>query len=468
MGLQIKINGFQMDLAAKSKLSMELFNPYLMYDSIPLNAIKAPVFPDTPRNRQVFGWWEDPQSGGMNGEYNWQHFYNGELIREGYYYLKEAQEKKGYTGEFDDKMNRFFGDFQDKTLREIDFGTLPLVNTPTYEHLSMLAYCRPSIINSDFYGTNGASVSYTGRMNDYFAGVYVSNSPAVPAFFVNYIIKRIAQITGVTITGNFLTHNTWKYLLLINTQETPGALVDVNSHLPDMKLTDFFLEIRKIPNLKFEFSTIERTMKLNFWEDDLAQPAEIDWSNKAVNGQVKRPEVAPRIQLGYELDGGDGLMKDKPAIIQDYVGASTNGTFDNIAPLKSKFSTILKDDATNLGIIKQIGVSDLFSQSANKFSPRLAFWAGVDSLPRALPSLDGYSLYWTGPNGLAATSWKRTEAMRREQFYLVKSFVLNETDLAKLNFAKKIHYRGMNYLIGSLYDELPIKSAANCLLVGGC
>lgn len=45
MGLQVRINGFQMDLAAKAKLSMELFNPHLMYDSIPQNVIKAPVFP---------------------------------------------------------------------------------------------------------------------------------------------------------------------------------------------------------------------------------------------------------------------------------------------------------------------------------------------------------------------------------------------------------------------------------------
>lgn len=468
MGLQVRINGFQMDLAAKAKLSMELFNPHLMYDSIPQNVIKAPVFPDTPKNRQVFGWWDEPQSGGQTGYYTWQHIYNGELIREGFYYLKEAQEKKGYTGEFDDKLSRFFGDYQQKTLREIDFGTLPLVTTPTYSHLGMLAYCRPTIINSDFYGTNGASIGYTGRMNDYAAGVYVANSPAVPSFFVNYIIQRIAQITGVTITGNFMTHNTWKYLVLINTQETPGAVVNVNSHLPDMKITDFFLELRKIPNLKFEFSTTERAMKLDFWEDDLAQPAEIDWSDKAVNGVVKRPEIAPRLQIGYELDGGDGLMKDKPAIVQDYIGASTGGVYDNIAPLKSKFSTILKDDATNLGIMKQVGVSDLFSQSANKFSPRLAFWAGVDTMPRALPALDGRELYWTGPNGLVAKSWSRTEALRREQFYLVKSFVLNETDLAKLNFAKKIHYRGMNYLIGSLAADLPFNAPANTLLVGGC
>ncbi len=470
MSLEIRINGMLVDVASKSKLLMDLRNPHLIYEGIPENTIKAPVFPDSPRNRQVFGWWEEPQSGGRVPEYLWEHYYKGEFIRHGYYYLKEAAAKTGYTGDFNDKIDRFFGDFQYQKLTEIDFGTLPLVGSPTHSDLGLLAYCRPTIINEDFYGTNGASVSYSGKMNDYVSGAYLSNSPAVPMFFLPYIFKKIAQVTGTTIEGDFLTDNTWKNLLLYNTRTLDASTtITVNRHLPDMTLIDFLLELRKLPNLKFDFDAIEKKLKVNFWEDDLAQPAEIDWTNKAARYETKKTEVSPRLQLGYELDGGDGLMKDKPAVMADYISPTySNSVYDGIVPLKSKFSTILQDATTGLGIVKQVGISEQFAQSANKCSPRLAFWNGVVAdYPRALPSLNNTDLYWTGPNGLVAKSWKRTEEMRSQQFYLVKNFVLNEMDLARLDFAKKIHYQGMNYLIGQLSIENPINTAASCLLVGG-
>ncbi len=471
MALQIRLNGTQLELAPKSKLSMELINPHFMYDSIPQNVIKAPVFPASPRNREVMGWFEEPQSGGSVRNFLFEALYNGELIREGYYYLKEGHEQKGYTGDFDDKMTRFFGDYQELSLREIDFGTLPIAATPTYNDLGMLAYCRPTIINPDFYGTNGGVLDYTGKMNDYFAGGYIVNTPKVPMFFVAYIIKKIAQITGTTISGNFFTHNTWNKLILYNTYELGSAATDIkiSSHLPDMKLTTFFLELRKLPNLKFSFSTVERKMNIDFWEDDLLLPAITDWSSKTVHGETKRPETAPRIQLGYELDGGDGLMKDKPTIMQDYVSPSfANSVYDNIVALKSKFSTTLVDDATNLPIVKQVGISDYFAQSSNKFAPRLLFWNGFDTYPRALPKLNNIELYWNGANGLRAKCWSNTEALRAEQFYLAKQFVLNERDLATLDFSRKYHVNGMNYFIGSLSTELPMKGAVSCLLIGGC
>lgn len=470
MSLEIRINGQALDITPKSKLQMDLRNPHLTYDSIPENTVKAPVFPITPRNRQAFGFWDEAQSGGAVPEYLWEHFYNGELIKYGYYLLNEANNKSGYTGDFSDKISRFFGDYQDKPLTELDFGTLPLVGAATYSNIGMLAYCRPTIINPDFYGTNGATISYTGKMNDYAGSAYVANSPAVPMFFVSYILKRIAQITGTTIEGNFLTDATWNKLILYNTRSLDAlTTITVARHLPELSVVDFFLELRKLPNLQFDFNSVEKKLKINFWEDSLALEPVADWTSKAVRNETKRPEKAPRLQFGFELDGGDGLMKDKPAVMSDYVSPLySDSVYDGIAPLKMKFSTLLVDEATGLATSKQVGISENFAQTTAKFSARLLFWNGiVTGYPRALPTLNGKSLYLTGADGLAVKSWKRTEAMRNQQFYLIKSFVLNELDLAQLDFSRKIHYAGMNYLIGQISIENPVTAAANCLLVGG-
>jgi hypothetical protein len=113
-----------------------------------------------------------------------------------------------------------------------------------------------------------------------------------------------------------------------------------------------------------------------------------------------------------------------------------------------KLSTFLVDKETGLPIAKQTGVTTEFNQLNVSTAPRLLFWHGlVDDVPLALPELDGISLYLNGENGLAAKSWKHTEEMRKNMFYLKKGFNLSETDLALLDFSTPIHYNGLNYLI---------------------
>ncbi len=50
-------------------------------------------------------------------------------------------------------------------------------------------------------------------------------------------------------------------------------------------------------------------------------------------------------------------------------------------------------------------------------------------------------------------------------FYLKKGFVLSETDLARLDFTRSVHYRGLNYLVAHVAGELPATKEFTCLLV---
>jgi hypothetical protein len=165
------------------------------------------------------------------------------------------------------------------------------------------------------------------------------------------------------------------------------------------------------------------------------------------------------------VDSGDGLAKDRPGELADHLSDEVPGTRNGIAKLDLRFSTCLVDDATGLPIVRQEGQTSRFAQSAKPWAPRLLFWAGVvDGLPRALPTLNGKSLY---PAGLAAGAWAQTIANRARQFYLQKDFILTETDLAKLDFSKKIHVEGVDYLIAQLTVDVPIRGRAAALLIGG-
>jgi hypothetical protein len=462
----IRLNGQDVLIPAKQSVNYNLINPHMLYDSIPSSQAQIPTFPAVRQNRAIFDYYEEPQAGNYLPELLYQHFHNGDLIREGYFLLTEASQESGYKGAFSDKLGLFFGAYQTKNLREIDFGTvtptLPL--QPVNNVATQQAYCYPTVLNDFFYGANGAALSYSGKINNYVSGSYTAG-PKVPMFFATWILKQIAVRTGVVISGSFFTHPVWSKLILFNLHEAESDIITVANHLPPMSLVEFILELRKVPNLKFDFNSVEKSLKIDFWEDSLLQPTQIDWTAKATTGQNKTPESNTRMQLSMQMDGNDALTKDKPAFFADFISEETLGNRNGIAPINMKFSSLSMDAATGLPICKQEGQTSKLGQEAKTFAPRLLFWQGVSAgLPLSSPTLGGVSL---SPAGLAATSWKETIALRKRMFYLTKKFFLNEADLAKLDFSKKLHCEGVDYILAQVNASIPVRDLAECLMIGG-
>jgi len=470
----IRLNGYEVYVPPKQTIAYQLVNPHLLYDSIPSSQADIPVFPAVRTNRAIFDYWEEPQAGSFLPELHYEHFENGELIREGYLLLTEASSQSGYKGAFTDRLGLFFGDYQNLSLQEIDFGTIPLplpmLPEITGDSAADRICCFPTIVNESFYGTNGGAISYGGKVNDFLQtapdveGEYTA-SPTVPTFFVNWVLKQIALVTGTKITGSFLAHPVWDRLVLANLREVETATITVRNHLPAFSIVQFILELRKVANLKFSFNTVEKSLQIDFWEDCLTAPTTIDWSAKAVLGETKTPENNTRIQLSMAVDGNDALAKDKPPVLADFISEEVAGSRNGIAKLDLRFSTFLVDDTTGLAACKQEGQSTQFAQEAKPWAPRLLFWHGVTDLyPRALPTMAGISL---SPTSLAETCWKETIALRQRSFYLTKDFIINETDIAKLDFSKKYHVDGVDYIIAQLNVGVPVKGVATALLIGG-
>ncbi|MCE7061253.1 hypothetical protein [Dyadobacter sp. CY343] len=473
----IRLNGFEVYVPARQSIAYQLLNPHLLYDQIPSSQADIPIFPAVRTNRAVFNYWEEPQAGSYLPEMHYAHFENGELIKEGFYLLTEASFDTGYKGAFTDKLGLFFGKFQNVSLQQIDFGTLPLTAPVLPEMVDELATdgiakicCFPTIVNESFYGANGGAISYGGRINDFLqtdpeaSGSYI-DSPVVPQFFANWILKRIAQVTGTKIIGSFLTHPVWSKLILANLREVETEDIVVKNHLPAFSVVQFIMELRKIANLKFDFNSVEKTLRIDFWEDSLQSVTKFDWSEKATYGEPKTPENNTRLQLRMVVDGNDAMAKDKPAELADYLSEEVQGTRNGIATLDFRFSTMLIDPLTGLAVCKQEGQTSQFAQDAKPWGPRLLFWHGVvDLYPRALPTLEGISLF---PASLATTSWKETIALRKRSFYLRKDFTITETDIAKLDFSAKYHINGVDYIIAQLNVGVPIRGVATALLIGG-
>ena len=468
MALDTRIDGLSADLPEGASLDLVLNNPHFDFAKMAGAVVALPPFPLTRRNQFLFGYWEQPQAGNILARKRLEQYYNGHLIREALLVLTEAG-PNGYTGAMVENLGEFFGDWQTRLLPDLTLGT---VLTPAALPAAGIALdgqtalVFPTILNPDFYGTNGGAISYTGKVNEFTGGAYTASGPKVPMVMLRWLLQTIAMATNTTIDGAFLDHPAYSQLLLYNTRALDNSpTIDVAKHLPELTVVDLLLELRKLFNLRLTFDLPNRKLTIGFWADALRQPAVLDWSSKAVGRPVKTPETNTRLQLGYELDGGDALMKDKPPVLADYVSPGT-GT---IAPLKSRISTLLIDDATGMVRAAQPGVTAQFGQGSNGFGPRLLFWNGlIAGQPDASPSKGEYSLYWNGQgysDGLYQNHWREMEAMRAGQFYAKQQFYLSETDLAQLDFGQKVHSNGVDYFVLSVNVSLPITKPAECLLV---
>ncbi|WP_031527016.1 hypothetical protein [Dyadobacter crusticola] len=474
MYTDIRIDGESLDLGEAPKLPVNLVNPHLTYEQIPNSVANIPNIPFSVRNQRIFEYAEMPQAGNDLYSYLCEVINNGAIVYKGNAYVKESDPQTGYALDATDDLGRFFGLFSDLPLTELDLGTveLPPVLTADLMMAGKKAVCFPSILNPDYYGTNGPALDppFTGIVNEYTGTAYAAAGPKVPMLFVSFLLDRIAQLTGVTLSGSFLTHPVWQTLILTNWRALDGdQVVTVNRHVPAWTIGQFIIELRKIPNLRYKFDTPNKRLQLDFWEPQMDLTPVKDWTAKATPGHKKIPEFNRRLQLAFELDGGDSLMKDKPEIMGDYFTPATGnlgGDAIGLVKVPIRLSTFLVDETTGLPVAKQTGVTKEFNQLAVTTAPRLLFWHGItENQPLASPELAGIRLYLTGPGGIAATSWKRTERLRREMFYLRKSFTLSEIDLATLDFSQPIHYKGLNYLVAHVAGDLPIEKEFACLLV---
>lgn len=469
MILEIRINGQSIDLSPQANVSWERISPYFVYNDIFSDKVEIPSVPLTSKNRAIFKYIDIVNLGSEHPRFTFEKYVNGQLIQEGTAFVSDV-DQNGFKINVVQRLNEFFGDYHNQVLSQIDLGTIPLPN-PLLPALTDndgdTAAVFPTIINTDFYSDKGSEVNFTGIVNEYDAGAYLPG-PKTPMPFVWWILKRIGQVCGVTMSGDFFSDPFCQRLIHYNTRALDqDTVMTINRHLPDMTPAEYVMELRKLLNLSLDFNTVSKTLKIGFTDDIMAGPTTVDWSDKLVKGSKKLIERNRRVQLSMTLDGSDALMKDKPIILDDYLTPEFADDL-GIAPVKTAFSTLVVDVETGISTAKQAGATILFNMLTNKSAPRLLLWEGIDiedGLPTALPYWQEKSLYWNGPQGLRARLWKKTEAVRKDICYLPCELTLNEYDLAAFDFKKKIHINGMDYLPLQISNSFPLKEPTKAVLV---
>ena len=469
MILEIRINGQPIELGPKSSVTWERTSPYFVYDDIFSDKVEIPVVPITSHNRAIFGFIDIINLGSKHPRFTFEKYLNGQLIQEGTAFVSDV-DNSAYKITVVQRLNEFFGDIHTRLLTEIDLGSvvLPGALMPSLiDGIGNTVAHFPTIVNTDYYGDKGSEVSYSGIVNEFEGGVYLPGpKTAMPRVYS--LLRKIGELSGVAMTGDFFA-DPWCQRLIHYTSravDSDPAMI-LNRFVPEMTPPQYVMELRKLLNLSLDFNTVSKTLNIGFTDDIFASETTLDWSDKLVKGSRKVIERNRRLQLSMMLDQGDALMKDKPAILDDFLTPPFADDL-GIAPVKTQFSTLLTDSLSGLPIAKQAGSTSLFGMLPNRSAPRLLLWNGVDpddNIPVALPYFEGKSLYWNGAGGLKETRWKKTEAMRRNICYLDAELTLNEADLASFDFKKKIHISGMDYLPLQISNSFPLQKSTRALLV---
>ena len=455
----LKIDGVVVDAAAGQSVTLERYNPFFDFDVIRGAKVLDFSVPFSATTDKLFGYYRFHQSRLTSKKYYCEKYAEGILFEKGFIELAGADEK-GYKLLFTQNLGEFFGDLQAVKMNLINFGSEPLNAKPSYDYATE-AVAYPHIKNTSFYGVN-IRAGFDGILNDVANG----ESPKVPMVGYPFLFRKIAELCNVGFEGEFFESEWFQRGIIDNTFEVENGVVRYQDHLPEMTIPEFLKELGKLLNMGLYIDTINRVVRYRFRDVVLDLDTEINYTTKVMPSHARTPERASRLELDWELDAGDNLMKVVPADFLKYQSAgSDEHTFFVV---KSRISTRLKDAASDLAIAEQVGISERFSQKSNRFSAKMLLWNGiVNGKPTATNEFGGLRLAWHGVNNLKDKLFKNYEQFRANTAMRPTSIRLNAADMAKLDFHQNAgensfgHINGKNYVFESIRLNLPIVANAS-------
>ena len=453
--LDIRINGESADLVSATTLTLERFNPLFDFAEIQGSRVFGFDLPNTPTNRRLFGYFDQAPIGYTNRKYRCEKYLFSQLIEEGFVMIQKAKDDM-FSLYYTQDLGEIFGDSQKLPLSQLNLGVDAIAPVAGANHLTD-RYCFPTIENNQFYG-NQAVDGFTGLVNQYNSGAYLPTA-RVPMPFLRSVFSQFGQLTGWSFVGSFWQDPDLARLILYNLFSLDGLnSINANNHLPGLTLPQLVMDLRRLFNLYIEFDIRRNICRMDFSDDVLASNEVVDWTDKAQPEHDKVPELANRLELGYELDSNDGLLKPVPADLDIYTTVETTlNEGGTVVPIKSRLSTLLTNPATGLAMTQQPGISPNNKDNKNDSTPKLLFWNGlINGVPTATNAQGARRLAWHGPNNLVDAEYRLFEAFKGDTFSLTKMVNLTPSDMAQFSFRRKVHIKGVNYLIGSMKASLSV------------
>lgn len=475
--LDFRLGDESLDLAADTQVQVEISNPLFETDTLPGALIYPFLAPNTPKNRRLLGF-----PGYLAAQVVRNQLFVVDVYLLGVRWrrgqlsvLKRSAE--GFELSFKTDVGDVSTRLTDVQLRGLPWPTLPLVLSAGGQWPAH-AYALPSVANSLFVPENEvAALGYQGVVNAYPGGAYDTGQPVVPMLYLRTVLEEIAKFIGYTLEGSFLGNAELQRLVLYSNQavDVTTGQVPLAGQLPDLSVPACLVAIRALLCQCWVFDPVRQVLTIDALRDVLANPAYVDWTDRAEAAFRWEPNVSAGYLLSQQLDSTDDLSKN--ASVDDYqlkVGGATEkieidaGTLAMRRGLRTATSTAPE---TLLPVTVQKGnLPALPSEKDNRISLRLLFDRGlhVDGGGNFYPlasaeavdyygtSTGNYSLRWAGDQGLYQVWHKDWLDFRARTETVTRGIRLRMADLLALDPRRKVLIRAAEGTTLAFWQQIQV------------
>jgi hypothetical protein len=417
--LDFRVLEESLDLSPDTEVQFEISNPLFETDTLPGMLAYPFTVDNTPKNRRLLdfpGYLAAARQ--RNQLFICDLYLLGVLWRRG----QLSVVKRSADG-FELSFQTDVGDVSTK-LTDVQLADVPMPTVPLDFSAGSRPYGLPTVCNSLFYPEKDATtLNYQGLVNAYKNGVYDTTQPVVPMPYLRTVVEQVCAYIGYELAGTFFSDAEIRQLLVYSNQAVDPTLntVQLAQHLPDIDAPNFIMAWRALFCLSLVFDSTRRQLVVEPLRDVLANPAYVDWTDRAEVVFEWEPNTSAGYLLKQVLDSNDDLSKNAPASEYEL---KIGGAQEEIEIEASSLSmqrgmptaTAASSTAeTLLPVTVQKGNSPLLpDEKDNKCSFRLLFDRGLcldgAGLPYPLASAEAltygglpagrYSLRWDGPQGL--------------------------------------------------------------------
>ncbi|BDD13156.1 hypothetical protein FUAX_55880 (plasmid) [Fulvitalea axinellae] len=425
-----------------NRFSITLQNPAFARNSLP-GLLTMPVkLANDAEAKRLF---EHPQISANTGavsEVPWSLEVGGLVWRVGKLKLLSGNEKE-LSVQFVSEAGAVKKLLEGTSLRDLDLGE------PAFSDACVsgdLVYVAPEYGNPKAYGDDKENnPDYAGTVNKYENGAYLRTSATCQTPWVRLqpVLEQIAGLIGYRLTGSFVDDPLFPKLAIYSNVSLDGeADFEPAKLLPDVKLSKFLIELKKLFGIHYHFDTTAGTLELMGWKEILRADFE-DWSDKVVKRSKFGAYDYAGVRFHQVFDSSDDMYG---RAVSDFRTLEVDGGAE---PYDTRFSTLAEVDGRIT--VSQEVYSVPKEQENRTDSLRLAVYGG---LANGKPTASTEALRWRGTAGLANTRFAEWLEFRRQSRTEVFEMSLTVADLFNWRPDKRVMINHNIYVLEKIRSKI--------------
>lgn len=301
------------------------------------------------------------------------------------------------------------------------------------------------------------------KSNDLFLRIFKFG--IVPMYTLRYLLQRIEATTGIRIVVDWAKMPGFDQLIFFNTQSINSFVKPYNDtilgtyqdvinpavHLPDMTVSSFFLELKKVFGQYIVFSIENNTLSIGATENAMKNQPAADWTLKTSPDYEQNYTENPGQKVGYKLEQDDVV---EGITLERVVGSGLQDNRSKFSPLSFFFyKDIRKVPSTNLTggweqskakpINKILLYHGLHNDLLNKTYP----FASTDNLSSSGEVIGPLSLDLEGDYGVYKLYLRKLVNMHLMGLQVSSTHYLSLLDLLNYHYTNIYRINQRNFLI---------------------